>query len=44
MNVFNEINVSEASAKNQILTIENMTPEVSFTVLKTFKASFYSSE
>ena len=42
MNVFNEIIVSEALAEEQFVFIENMTPEVSLTVLKTFKAIFYS--
>ena len=42
VNVFNEKIASEASAEDQLFFIENMTPEVSLTVLKTFEAIFYS--
>ena len=42
VNVFNEIIVSEASAKDQLFFIENMTLDLSLTVLKTIKAIFYS--
>ena len=42
VNVFYEIIVSEESAEDQLFFIENMTPEVALTVLKTFKTIFYS--
>ena len=37
VNIFNEIIVSEASAEDQLFFIENLTPEVFSTVIKTLK-------
>ena len=42
VNVFNEIIVFEVQTKDHLFFIENMSLEVSFTVLKTLKAIFYS--